>query len=368
VQVGRVPEQQIFNSLQVGRGIAAVAVAAFHLSSNMEILGQGPVFSEWTEYGDLGVRFFFVLSGFIILQAHHQDIGRPELLVTYLKKRFCRIYPIYWVYMSLAIIGMLLVSSRNFQLDTLPDWLSTYALIKLTDTPPPIGPAWTLFHEMLFYILFALLIFNRRLGQVAFAGWFLLIAYFSGQWLNGNHAAVSVVFGAINVHFFAGMGAYWARPRLTRVTALVALSAGVCIAVFTASLGSDLNYHWSIVAVLWSVSFGMIISACCALEQLLQVRKMPGLLILLGDASYSVYLLHIHVQTYTLRIAMKLGITNSVPPAIIYPFVLVISVAAGCLAYQYLERPLFRLARKHIISDQLNKGEAENSMGREHTG
>lgn len=41
-----------------------------------------------------------MLSGFIILMAHHNDIGRPERFSAYVTKRIIRVYPAYWVYLT----------------------------------------------------------------------------------------------------------------------------------------------------------------------------------------------------------------------------------------------------------------------------
>lgn len=52
-------------SLQQGRGLAAMAVVLFHLSIMMGLpryFGR-PLFSDYTWRGNLGVDFFFVLSG-----------------------------------------------------------------------------------------------------------------------------------------------------------------------------------------------------------------------------------------------------------------------------------------------------------------
>ncbi|NBQ54213.1 MAG: acyltransferase, partial [Proteobacteria bacterium] len=55
-----------------------------------------------------GVDFFFVLSGFIILHAHMDDIGRPARLGRYLWRRAVRVYPIYWICLTLSV-GALVV-------------------------------------------------------------------------------------------------------------------------------------------------------------------------------------------------------------------------------------------------------------------
>src|ERR1700757_3534806 len=81
-------------SLQAGRGIAALAVAIHHAAyATAQFVAQLP---DWLavvfHQGLLGVDFFFVLSGFIILNAHLDDAPTMAAFRSYVLKRIVRIY------------------------------------------------------------------------------------------------------------------------------------------------------------------------------------------------------------------------------------------------------------------------------------
>ena len=56
------------------------------------------------QFGHAGVDLFFVISGFIILFVHYDDIGRPERVGRYLGRRLSRIMPAYWVALTFTIV------------------------------------------------------------------------------------------------------------------------------------------------------------------------------------------------------------------------------------------------------------------------
>src|SRR5262245_56706962 len=90
----------MLQTIQAGRGIAALLVAAFHLSIAMgdARYGGSAVFREITWRGNFGVDFFFVLSGFIMMFVHEKDLGRPNRWPAYACARFFRLFPAYWLF------------------------------------------------------------------------------------------------------------------------------------------------------------------------------------------------------------------------------------------------------------------------------
>jgi len=102
----------MLKSLQMARGIAALAVTLFHTSGMFADPRYGFERPFWwlTERGDLGVDFFFVLSGFIIMLAHRADVGRPREVGNYAFKRAVRIYPMYWLFTLLIVVGAVATS------------------------------------------------------------------------------------------------------------------------------------------------------------------------------------------------------------------------------------------------------------------
>ena len=104
----------MFTLLQAARFFAAFLVVLHHGSGlfsqpdYFSYLALGGIFRA----GDMGVDFFFVLSGFIILHAHWNDIGHPERILPYLKKRALRIYPAYLVVFCTVLVLAFLVDNQ----------------------------------------------------------------------------------------------------------------------------------------------------------------------------------------------------------------------------------------------------------------
>ena len=340
----------MFVSLQIGRGLAATAVAAFHLSialGDRAFGGAGaPVFAEIVGRGYLGVDFFFVLSGFIILQAHHRDIGQPHRVGRYVTRRFIRIYPIYWIYLTACIVGMALVGSAHLRLSSPMDWLTPFSLVRFTPVELPLAQAWTLFHEIVFYAVFTVLLFSRRIGFAVLGLWVIAIAL-SFQYPTSDKAwFTSVALSAYNLNFIVGMLAFAIVGRLSKAVSWVAVILG--LALFGFSYRADVGgTAGDFVRLAYAISFGAILSGCAALERLRALR-LPLWLGIVGDASYSIYLLHEHVENYSLRALMKIGVAPAAAPLSVYLAVLAITVGGGCAAYVMLERPLLRRLRTHF--------------------
>src|SRR5690242_6793447 len=164
-------------TLEACRGFAAVLVVLYHASGSMFEIYFGYPAVSWFRFGHAGVDFFFVLSGFIILYVHADDCGRPERLRHYAYRRVVRIYPIYWAVTVAMIAAAFVVPSIAALPAMAPDRLFLSFLLLPQSGYPLVSVAWSLQHEMLFYVLFGVMILNRRLGFALLVIWAGLIAW-----------------------------------------------------------------------------------------------------------------------------------------------------------------------------------------------
>lgn len=328
--------------LQAGRAIAATSVAAFHLSIAMgsQRYGGEPVFFEWTRHIG-GVRFFFVLSGFIILFAHYHEIGQPSALRAYIYRRFIRLYPIYWLY----TIPFCLLVAAGLGTDaripsSLDDWLTSLTLIRFSAAVTPLTVAWSLFHEVAFYAVFSLLILNRRLGIAGFAAATLFCIIYYNYPTAAQRSAGNVYTAGYNLYFLFGMGAFYLYRRGGRGWIELAAGAGISVAAFLVmSLPYELSY------MLLILGFAFLLAGAAKLETA-QYFKVPAVLVALGNASYTIYLIHEQLQGLLLKLLIKSHLAALLDPRCTYLLVLVGTLGLGYMVYLVIERPLTAALRR----------------------
>jgi len=210
--------------IQAARGVAALLVLLFHVENAFSwILGYVPAGGVFG-FGHAGVDFFFVLSGFIIYLVHERDIGQAGTLGRYAWRRAMRIYPLYWL--ATAVFFAIAYLPGLWSQPVAPGWVAASLLLLPQERVPLLEIGWSLQHEMVFYVVFGLLIANRTAGLVVCAVWLaaigrgIVVAPAGGQLMDFA--------SAFDLQFFMGMGAayvvrHWrvATPRL-----LGALGAG----------------------------------------------------------------------------------------------------------------------------------------------
>jgi peptidoglycan/LPS O-acetylase OafA/YrhL len=129
------------------RGLSILFVLAAHL------LPLGPRALQINySVGILGMVVFFNLSGFLITSFLLQD----QRIGGFLIKRFCRVLPLGWLYMAVAL---------SLSAAPLSTWLSHflfYANLPPKDLPPMTEHLWSLCMEVQFYVGVALLVLVLR--------------------------------------------------------------------------------------------------------------------------------------------------------------------------------------------------------------
>jgi len=322
-------------TLQIGRGLAALAVCAFHLSVYLGLKTGDAAFSAWTERGFLGVDFFFVLSGFIILHAHAGDIGRPGRWGAYAYKRFVRVYPIYWIYTA-VLVAALLVGVGDTPLPTGAwDWFSSVTLVRVTDVKTPLPQAWTLFYEVLFYAVFSVLILNRRAGLALIGVWLTGVAIMR---LYPELSPMGVLFGLYNLNFFIGMAVYLVARKLSLRQAVAVGLLGIGVLAATYAFDPDLQRPGRL---LYAIAFGLMLAGAVGFERHRKV-DIP-LLGTLGDASYTIYLTHALLLSTAWKV---LNPFIKLPGPAMYVLLFVAAVTGGVLLYLGVERPVLHILRR----------------------
>lgn len=324
-------------SLQAGRALAAMMVVLHHAAQKVDAY-VADIPGGWQRifhHGMLGVDFFFVLSGFIIFYTMHDVAPTPGATRAFLWKRVVRIYTPYWpVGLAIALAYTLAPGLSGAGRDW--GWLPSLTLLPATSVPA-LPLAWSLQHEIVFYGLFALLFALGRVWQ-GLALWAILIvaAALTGP---GLERPYRILLHPINLEFI--FGAIAARAYLDRWRAplwLTACGVGLPLALF-AWLGAP-----PAASFLVGLAIAFALPPICRLEAEGRLRIGPHML-LLGAASYALYLVHDPLVSLASRGLGRLELLGWAQAMLL---LLVLSVLAS-LAYHLLwERPVLRLAGRRL--------------------
>ena len=308
--------------------MAAMAVVLQHtVISTTTFVDTPPAFVQSIlNYGYLGVDFFFVLSGFII---HYTMNIRSRTASRFALDRLGRIMLPYWP------VGIILA----FGYTLLPDlsekerdwgWISTLTLIP-TDLPPALSIAWTLQHELAFYLIYALLLYSGRIW-IGLAIWATLIItnflFIQTQW-----PILAVILASINIEFIAGIvaAAFFLSARQVSAVASLTLAAG-CLLLFI-FMGGDRNVSWLV-----GFTIAALLPWMCRIERE-GVFLVPRWFVFGGAASYAIYLVHNPLLSVLSRLMGYAELSWGL--ALILSTI--VCAIAGAAWYLLWEQPIMRL-------------------------
>ncbi|GAC1681188.1 MAG: acyltransferase [Candidatus Acidiferrum sp.] len=345
------------------RFFAALYVVVFHLQA-IRIYAGPDWFKKFASIGYAGVSFFFVLSGFILVYTY---AGRKMTLTGFWRARFARVYPAYAVSLLVsAPFFFTAVLNPNNPFVTWPrahlklDCAMVLGLLQSWVPPAALSwniVAWSLSVEAFFYLLFPilLLVFIRRsqpqLFLVAFASWLVTLTL-SGSYvlLNPDHLTVmdSNVLGAfwmnaVKFHplarlpeFVLGMasGCLFLQSRRESKLALPLVLSGMTTFVLVIYFSDRIPYPILHTALL-SPAFAAIVYGFALRPKwggILENR----LLVLCGDASYSLYLLHVLILFNYFFTRAGEPRYRSLPGVLGY---VLLAITISALVYRFIEEP-----------------------------
>lgn len=328
-----------FDSLQAFRGLAALGVVLDHTAhSTNAFVGKIPVWlNSIFERGYLGVDFFFVLSGFIIMSSHFDDKKSIASLKIYGFKRFVRIFPPYWLVSVTLMLSYFLLPNMSGGDRGGYSLLSSLLLLP-SAAPPALSVAWTLIHELMFYIIFCLFFISNRIFLIFVSVWVLAVCVTAQTVEVINFSPfLARLLNPINMEFVFGMSvAYLARKLPSHLSKLLILLG---ISVFILLLSWPFARECR---VLFGLPFSMLVLGVVLHEYRVSLI-LPRWMVLMGDASYSIYLTHNPLVSLICRLVGRL---HSFASWGLGMFVGVLaSLFFGVLYHLFIEKPLIRLLR-----------------------
>ncbi len=341
--------------IQFLRGFCALGVVVGHCAAMIADPKYGglTLLGGALESGSSGVDIFFVISGFImsVVVLKGSDLRPRMTLSAYATRRFVRIVPMMW----LAILSYALLQ-RGFARDAI-DW-AAYAraafLIPYSYVKPDI--IWTLRQELIFYSLFALSFFGPRASRWLLLAWVVSpIAYVAflpswGATTGYIDSPWSILFSSVNIEFGmgVGLGLFWNRmspPSDWRLPVHPFIGIGVLLTAILALYwcGGLISQTLPSVIFLGLCGTGLVLVSARSHCPQGWLTRLGGLL---GDASYSIYLFHLHVLAGLLALRAKFAILPNAPLAIL--LAVLVATSLSILIHLLVEQPMTGWMRRAL--------------------
>jgi exopolysaccharide production protein ExoZ len=332
------------------RGLAAFGIMIYHYL--LWITGKFTADTFMGRFGIYGVSIFYILSGLTLFYVYF-DKMKPlkEDIISFLKKRIFRIFPLLWL---VTIFAIVLSRKKPDYYDLFLNLSGLFGFIKW-DVYFSAG-IWSIGNELVFYAFFPFFVLFTKylkplmilLSTIVF-GLYLYFAFYklnqnltiNEQWTNYINPLNQVFL------FLAGFltGLFLQNINIKQPVVLFMLIFGIGLFIFYPAAGDLIHLVTGVNRLIFTASCLLICIAFYKMTFALpQFIHKP--LTLLGEASYSVYLIHplvYYITVFVLKILSQY----------VYPFPKFSSMIIAAIAtviisyfvYQYFEKYFIKLGK-----------------------
>lgn len=324
-----------FQGIQALRFIAALLVVVTHSTfyAHERLSSSIPVWND----GVVGVRIFFVISGFVMVSSTASLAGARDGWKYFSMRRVLRIVPMYWMATTVKLLTLLILPAAilHSALDPGKVVLS-YLFLPSRNADgavePLLGVGWTLIFEMFFYAVFALALLFRA-NILYFTGAVLIVMSVGSLFRGAGWPAWAVYFDPIVLYFLVGMlVAKLTLNRKVRRWALPVL-AMLAVGILVMVIHHDASLNNRVFELL-------VVSATVLLVAWLEPhigRYIPRFVVHLGAASYTLYLFHPLIAPLVPEALVRLGVPNGLASVLLS---IVVALVATTVIYRLVELPV----------------------------
>lgn len=340
-------------SLQALRGIAVLGVVAFHMTTvEQKYSGGDLLLPGLLTLGQSGVDLFFAISGFVMVTVTRGRFGGGET-GRFLWGRFSRIYSTYWFYYLLTAAVLLVRPGWvNATQGHQANLLTSFFLFPDAQLPL-VMVAWSLTHELWFYLVFAgLLQLREKLLLPMLLAWGAAVILANTLYPPLQQPGVArIVLHPYTLEFIGGaLAAILFHRRKTPPRSRPFVLATAALAVVA---GMALVYRFDILngqGLLRALAVGTLYSLLLAIAAAAErsgILRAPKSLVVFGDISYTVYLSHILVLAAVGRLWRATFATpeSLLDNALVLPAMLLAVAGCGWLLWRTVEKPLLTFSQ-----------------------
>lgn len=332
------------------RGIVAFGIMTYHYLG--WTFGKFSADTFMGRLGIYGVSIFYVLSGLTLYFVYY-DKMKPtkEDLISFFKKRIFRIFPLLWLVTFVAVI--LSRKIPNFY-DLFLNLSGLFGFIKWETYFSP--GVWSIGNELVFYVFFPFFILFTKsykllmiMLSTLILGLYLFFAFnklntsieLSEQW--------SIYSNPLNqVFLFLGgffIGLFLHNIKIDNSVVIILFLLSIILFVFYPVFGDPINLVTGVNRLVFTTCcFIFCISFYKMTFTLPQFIHKP--LTLLGEASYSVYLLHPIVYNITgIAFSISGKYLFNVPESVRILISILTTLSISYLVYQKFEKLFMKLGR-----------------------
>ena len=227
---------------------------------------------------------------------------------------------------------------------------ASFLLLEATLMPiaGDVGVAWTLQHEILFYIVFAITILNRHIGTLVFSGWLaFLIGTWAGYLPQYDIPILSRLSSPVDIEFFFGMtAAYFLTSGHIKNFKIYLWIGFISFLAFGLAENMKLfDGYASSARLAYGLSSMMIVIGITGVESR-QSFRLPKFLVVIGSASYSIYLFHLVCIGVAYKLLEVSGVRTLISINLQYVILVLAGVGGGVVLSRVIEFPLINLVRK----------------------
>ncbi|KQM63938.1 hypothetical protein ASE74_12270 [Pedobacter sp. Leaf216] len=339
-------------SLDGWRAVAILMVILGHAKLSIQENSIGYKFLETFIYPDLGVRIFFILSGFLITSLLLKELISTGkiILIHFLAKRALRIFPVLYLY----TITVFMVSS-HYQLNITNvqflGMLFYYTNFIMFNLPWLCGHTWSLSVEEQFYVLWPIMIYflkNRiwwcTLLIIVLTQFLRILWYKAGFYIETlgpffNGADAIFLGSLLSILCFRGVfnsfEKYWLKGYLYLAAIILIFFIYYC--THRGMFGKLLLPLGHIVSDT-AIAYLLLATIINTKGLTFKILNNP-LMVKLGIISYSLY---IWQQLFIIPI----NFYPNVLPRAAFPFNILISIIAALLSYYGFERYFLNLKKR----------------------